>query len=103
PDRARGTRAAQDDGLDRDRVLRYGRTLIALALAATLLALMAAPAQARPRRVPVVVIVFDEFPTTGLIGWQGRIDRVRYPNFAALAGDATWFPHATTVADATSA
>jgi hypothetical protein len=53
--------------------------------------------------VPVVVVVFDEFPATSLIGAHGTIDRVRYPNFAALAGDATWFPHATTVADATSA
>ncbi len=62
----------------------------------------AGPAQAakRPTR-PVVMVVFDELPLTSLLDGRGRIDRVRYPNFAALAGDATWYANATTVADST--
>src|SRR4051812_27316224 len=43
---------------------------------------------------PVVMIVFDEFPTTSLLDAHGRIDAVRYPNFARLARDANWFPQA---------
>ena len=60
------------------------------------------PAQAakRPTR-PVVMVVFDELPLTSLLDGRGRIDRFRYPNFAALAGDSTWYANATTVSDAT--
>jgi len=47
--------------------------------------------------VPVVVFVLDEFPTSSLLTSKGRIDPVRYPSFAQLARDATWYPGATTV------
>jgi len=47
--------------------------------------------------VPVVVFVLDEFPTSSLLTSKGRIDAVRYPNFARLARDATWYAGATTV------
>ena len=53
-------------------------------------------------RTPVVVLVLDEFPSTSLLDERGSIDAVRYPNFAALAGTATWFRNATTVATETS-
>jgi hypothetical protein len=46
---------------------------------------------------PVVVLVFDEFDSNMLSDARGRIDRSRYPNFAALADDATWYRNATTV------
>lgn len=46
---------------------------------------------------PVVVIVFDEFDPNMLMEARQRIDRTRYPNFAAFAGDATWYRNATTV------
>jgi len=46
---------------------------------------------------PIVMIVFDEFDPNMLSDARGRIDRTRYPNFAALAGDATWYRNATTV------
>jgi hypothetical protein len=72
----------------------------ALLAAATAL-LLAGPAHAA--RPPVVLIVFDEFPTTSLLGKNGRIDSVRYPWFAALAKQSTWFPNATTVHDSTFA
>jgi hypothetical protein len=49
------------------------------------------------RRVPVVVVAFDEFPAASLMNRTGGIDRRAYPNFAALAGDSTWFRNTTTV------
>ena len=52
-------------------------------------------------RPPVVMIVFDEFPAISLLDRAGRIDRVRYPNFAALARASTWFPYATASVDET--
>jgi hypothetical protein len=58
----------------------------------------ARPAGADP---PVVMIVLDEFPTISLLDRAGRIDRIRYPNFAALAGASTWFPYATASVDET--
>jgi hypothetical protein len=50
---------------------------------------------------PVVFLVFDEFSTTSLVDGQGRIDPIRYPNFAALARDGNWFPYATASSDET--
>jgi hypothetical protein len=55
-------------------------------------------AEAHP---PVVFVSFDEFSTTSLVDGRGRIDPVRYPNFAALARDGNWFPYATAPADQT--
>ncbi len=52
-------------------------------------------------KTPVVMISFDEFPVTSLERPDGSIDAVRYPNFARLATQATWFRNATTVADGT--
>jgi hypothetical protein len=51
---------------------------------------------------PIVLVVFDEFPTDSLLDARGRIDRARYPSFAALAGESTWFRNATTVRNITS-
>jgi Sulfatase len=53
-------------------------------------------------RVPVVMIVFDEFPTTSLMGADNRIDAERYPGFAELGKDATWFRGAHSIYDSTS-
>jgi hypothetical protein len=50
---------------------------------------------------PVVMIVFDELNSTSLMNAKEQIDAVRYPNFASLAGDATWYRSATTVHRAT--
>ena len=75
-------------------VLAAGCALLCVAL------LPLARAEARPRP-PVVLIMFDEFPTTDLLGKHGRIDGTRFPNFARLAGDATWYRNATTVYDTT--
>jgi Sulfatase len=51
---------------------------------------------------PVVLVVFDEFDPNMLMDAAGRIDRTRYPNFAALADGATWYRNATTVSNQTT-
>ncbi len=53
------------------------------------------------RQVPVVLVVFDEFPLTSLQTADGSIDARLFPNFAAFAADATWYPEATSVSGAT--
>ena len=50
---------------------------------------------------PIVFVILDEFPTTSLMDGEERIDAGRYPGFAALAGRATWYRRATTVAEST--
>jgi Sulfatase len=61
----------------------------------------ASPARG-PKNPPVVFLLLDEFPADMLLGRGGRIDPVRYPNFARLAREGYWFPNATTVFDSTS-
>ncbi len=52
--------------------------------------------------VPVVMVVLDELPLSSLLDESNQIDPFRYPNLAALAGDAYWFRDATTVATSTA-
>ena len=52
-------------------------------------------------RNPIVFLLFDELALTPLLGEDRRIDPTSFPNLAAFAGHATWFPNATTVSDAT--
>jgi hypothetical protein len=52
-------------------------------------------------KTSVVLVIFDEFPESSLMDATGAIDRVRYPNFAALGGSSTWYRNATTVHDYT--
>jgi len=54
-----------------------------------------------PDRPPVIVLVFDEFPTDTLLRPDGSIDAERYPHFADLAAHSTWFPNAFTIYDST--
>ena len=56
----------------------------------------------KPKHPDAVLIVLDEFPGDSLLGPGGRIDAGRFPNFAALAGDATWFHNAHTSYDSTT-
>ena len=51
--------------------------------------------------VPVVMVVFDEFPVTVLLNERHRVDDVLFPNFAKLAETSYWFRNATTVASST--
>ena len=93
--------------------MRITATTIAAAVtAAVLLVVMMPPSGAAgPRAVgvasgvqrpDVVLLVLDEFPGDSLLGTGGRIDPVRYPNFAALASGATWFRNAYSVYDSTT-
>jgi hypothetical protein len=50
---------------------------------------------------PVVMVIFDEFSGLSLMDANGQLDRLRYPNFAALAADGIWFRNATTVSGET--
>jgi hypothetical protein len=60
------------------------------------------PRAAAPKRPYVVLLVMDEFPSDSLLDSRRRIDPVRYPNFAALAADGTWFRNAYSVYDSTT-
>ena len=40
---------------------------------------------------PLVVIVFDQLPLLSLVNDERQIDRRRFPNFAALADQSTWY------------
>jgi hypothetical protein len=53
-------------------------------------------------QAPVVLVAFDELPINSLLDPHGRIDRVRFPNFARLGARSTWYAHATTVAEGTT-
>lgn len=50
---------------------------------------------------PIIFVVFDEFPTVSLLNSKREINRDRYPNFARLTDDATWFRNASTVSSQT--
>jgi hypothetical protein len=47
--------------------------------------------------VPVVFVVLDELRGTTLVNDEYEIDADRFPNFAELARQSTWFRNATTV------
>ncbi len=53
-------------------------------------------------KTPVVLVVMDEFDPNMLMNAGQRVDRSRYPNFAALTRTATWYRNATTVATTTT-
>jgi hypothetical protein len=52
---------------------------------------------------PVVFVVFDELSGASLLDEEGEIDAARYPNFARLAAESTWFRNATTNSNYTEA
>ena len=53
-------------------------------------------------KTPVIVVIFDEFPSISLMDERRQVDGVRYPNFSRLAGDSIWFRNASTVHDDTT-
>ena len=61
-----------------------------------------AHAAAERPRAPVVLVAFDELPLNSLLDARGRIDAKRFPAFARLASESTWFSWATTVAEGTT-
>jgi Sulfatase len=68
---------------------------------------LAFPEEAQARTIggvtqaPIVVVLFDELPTTTLMDDRGRIDAARFPGFGELAATGTWFKNAYTVYDST--
>jgi hypothetical protein len=56
----------------------------------------------KPTHPNVVLVVFDEFGGDILLGPDGRIDAGRFPHFAELANDSTWFRNAQTRYDSTT-
>ena len=52
--------------------------------------------------LPVVLILFDELPTSSLQRPDGSIDARRFPSFSALARGADWYRRAVTVGLQTS-
>jgi len=59
------------------------------------------PARINAARTPVVFISLDEFSLASLLRAPGQIDARRYPNFAALARQSTWFANTTPSGDGT--
>ncbi len=51
---------------------------------------------------PIFLLVLDEFTRPALLDSRGDIDASRFPNFARLAQDSTWFDNATANAEATT-
>lgn len=58
----------------------------------------AGPGAGRGEHPPVVMLVLDEFPLVSLLDASGAIDAERFPNFARLANESTWYRDATGVA-----
>src|SRR3954451_3151024 len=54
-----------------------------------------------PPKPPIVFVVFDAFPESMLMEPGGGLDSGRFPGFARLASDSTWYRNATTVHDST--
>lgn len=52
---------------------------------------------------PVVVLQLDELPLSSLLRPDGTIDDERFPNFARLAGQSTWFANTVAIAPSTTA
>lgn len=50
---------------------------------------------------PIIMVIFDELPLRSLLDRRGAIDTVRFPNFADLAGQATWYRATTSVSYST--
>jgi hypothetical protein len=51
---------------------------------------------------PIVFLLFDEFPMIDLQTADGGIDAKRFPNFAKLASESTWFRNTTTISASTT-
>jgi len=68
---------------------------------------LAFPSEAKARsiggvaRAPIVVVLLDELPSNTLVDEHDRLDAKRFPGFAELARNATWFRNAYTVYDST--
>jgi hypothetical protein len=68
---------------------------------------LAFPTEAKARsiggvaRAPIVVVLLDELPSNTIVDANDELDTKRFPGFAELAKNATWFKNAYTVYDST--
>ena len=68
---------------------------------------LAFPDEAKARTIggvtqaPIVMVLLDELPVNTLLDENGELDTERYPGFAELARNSTWFENAYTVYDST--
>jgi hypothetical protein len=53
-------------------------------------------------RPPIFILVLDEFTRPALLDGSGNIDASRFPHFADLARNSTWFSNATANAEYTT-
>ena len=51
---------------------------------------------------PIVIVQMDEFPTSSLLLPDGTINAQRFPNFARMAEEGTWYRNATSVSPKTT-
>lgn len=56
----------------------------------------AVPAATVGSHPPIVMIILDELALVSLLDDDGMVDAERFPNFARLADDSTWYRNATT-------
>jgi hypothetical protein len=55
-----------------------------------------------PRNAPsIVMITFDEWPLSSIVGSDGKIDATLYPNLAQLAAGSTWYRNTTSITNST--
>ncbi len=81
--------------------MRVPAAILAVAALAGAGLAVAAHKRDKPERPPIVFVVFDALPSPMLMKPGGGLDAERYPGFAELARDATWYRNATTVHDST--
>jgi Sulfatase len=80
---------------------------LALFLFSSQISELAFPDEAKARSIggvtdaSIVVVLLDELPANTLVDGLGKLDTARYPGFAELARNATWFKNAYTVYDST--
>ncbi|MFZ0312186.1 MAG: sulfatase-like hydrolase/transferase [Candidatus Korobacteraceae bacterium] len=61
-----------------------------------------AASNADEARPPIFVIILDEFTRPAILDSTGNIDASRFPHFAKLASQSTWFTNATANAEYTT-
>jgi hypothetical protein len=97
-----------------DWLARFAAYLAPAALVVPLFFLVATPARQLLAKAPeivagrgvsttpLVLVILDELPLISLLDRDLHIDAERFPNFARLEREATWFRDASTVADSTA-
>jgi hypothetical protein len=58
-------------------------------------------AEAVASPVPVIMMMFDEFPEASIMHGDGSLDSLHYPNLARLAADGVWYRNAISVSQQT--